>query len=114
MHGVHHELQRGVNDGTGFFRVEPFNQRGGTFEIGKQRRDRFPLTLRHPSCFQGRLLSANAFSQMGWGITHRGVGLLSGRQTYKALPSVPCPNETAAFVIHYLWMGIEELFLKVL
>jgi len=45
------------------------------------------------------------------GITHRGV-VVSGRQTRKAIPSVLLPNEAAAFVIHDLWMGIEELFLE--
>jgi hypothetical protein len=47
------------------------------------------------------------------GITHRGVVLLSGRQSEKAIPSVPFPNETAAFVIHDLRMGIEEFFLEI-
>jgi len=48
------------------------------------------------------------------GITHRRVKLLSGRLIWKAIPSVSSPNETTAFVIHYLWMGIEDLFLEII
>jgi hypothetical protein len=61
MHSVHHELQGGINDRSGFFRVQSLNQRRGAFEIGKQRRDRLAFTITCAPRFQRRLLGANAF-----------------------------------------------------
>ena len=60
MHGVHHQLECGINNRTGFFRIEPFDQRRRTFEIGKQRGDRFALAVGTPTSFQCYLLGADA------------------------------------------------------
>ena len=49
MHGVHHQLQCGVDNGPGFFRIKPFDECRGAFEIGKQRRDGFALAIRSPT-----------------------------------------------------------------
>jgi hypothetical protein len=46
MHGVHHELEGRIDDRSGLFGIEPFNQSGRAFEIGKQRRDRLALAVR--------------------------------------------------------------------
>ena len=48
MHGIHHELQRRVDNRAGFFGIEAFNQRRGAFEIGKERGDRLTLTVVAP------------------------------------------------------------------
>ena len=45
MHGVHHELQGGINNRSGFFGIEPFDQRRRAFEIGKQGGDRLALAV---------------------------------------------------------------------
>jgi hypothetical protein len=45
MHGVHHELQGGVNNGSRLFGIKAFDQRGGAFEVGKQRSDGLTLTV---------------------------------------------------------------------
>ena len=78
MHGVHHELQGGINNRPRFFGVEAFNQCGRAFEISKQRRDRLALAVTGAARFQRRLLGPDAFGQMrgrvaagGWGL---GVG----------------------------------------
>ena len=64
MHRVHHQLQGGINNRSGFFRVESFNQGCRAFEIGKQRRDRLAFTVCATSCFQRRLFRADALGQM--------------------------------------------------
>ena len=74
MHGVHHQLQSGINNRSGFFRIEPFDQRRRAFEIGKQRGDRFALALR-----QG--CGTDALGQMrgrvgSWGLGIRCWGLV--------------------------------------
>ena len=65
MHGVHHQLQRGINNRPRFFGIESFNQRRRAFEIGKQGGDRFALTIGDTTRFQRRLFRADAFGQMG-------------------------------------------------
>ena len=45
MHGIHHELQCGINNRPGFFGIEPFNQRRRAFEVSKQGGDGLPLTV---------------------------------------------------------------------
>src|SRR5882672_6453554 len=44
MDGVHHELQSGIDDGTGIFGIESFNQRSRTFEVSKEGGDGLTLT----------------------------------------------------------------------
>jgi hypothetical protein len=61
MHGVHHEVQRGVDNRSCVFRVESFDERRGAFEIGKERGDRLALPIGCPPCFHGRLFGTNAF-----------------------------------------------------
>jgi hypothetical protein len=60
MHGIHHELERGVDEGTGLFRIEPFDQGGGAFEVGKEGGDGLALAVRNTTRLQRRLLSQNA------------------------------------------------------
>ena len=65
MHGVHHELQRRIDNRAHLFRVEAFDQRRRAFEIGKQRGDRLALAVRRTPCFERGLLGADAFGEMG-------------------------------------------------
>ena len=75
MHGVHHQLQGGINNRPRFFGIESFNQRRRAFEIGKQRGDRLALTVGCATRFQRRLLRADALGQMGRRVADRsGVG----------------------------------------
>jgi alkanesulfonate monooxygenase SsuD/methylene tetrahydromethanopterin reductase-like flavin-dependent oxidoreductase (luciferase family) len=69
MHGVHHQLQSGINDRPRFFRIESFDQCSRTFEIGKERRDSFALAVRSPTRLQRPLLGPNAVGEVRWGIT---------------------------------------------
>ena len=81
MHGIHHELQGGINNRSRFFGIESFDQRGGAFEIGKQRGDRFALAIRCTARFHRRLLGADTLGEMRAGcspisvnLTERGMG----------------------------------------
>ena len=67
MHGVHHQLQGGINNRSGFFGIESFDQRRRAFEIGKQRGDGLAFTIRHRHC-------ADTFSQMSRGVGNGGLG----------------------------------------
>jgi hypothetical protein len=64
VHGIHHELQGGVNNGTGFFRVEPFNQGRRAFEVCKQGGDGLAFTVGDAPRCQRRLLGENTLGQM--------------------------------------------------
>jgi hypothetical protein len=59
--GLHHELQGGVNNGSGLFGVEPFDQRRGAFEIGKESRDRLALAVGCTAGVSGSVFGPNAF-----------------------------------------------------
>jgi hypothetical protein len=73
MHGVHHELQSRINNGTRFFRIKPFDQGRGAFEVGKQRRDGLALAICCSArCHRG-LLGANTFREVGRRIARRGL-----------------------------------------
>src|SRR5262245_10537989 len=73
MHGVHHELQGGIDNSARFFWVESFDESGRTFEVSKEGRDRLAFALGPPTCLQRRLLSANALGEMRRRIARRGV-----------------------------------------
>jgi len=49
MHSIHHELQSRIDDGTGVFWIEAFNQRRGAFEVSKQRGDGLALAIDRPT-----------------------------------------------------------------
>ncbi len=66
MHGVHHELQRRINNRSRLFGVQSFNQRRRALEIGEQRGDGFAFAVCATSGFQRRLLGPDALGQMGW------------------------------------------------
>jgi hypothetical protein len=68
MHGIHHQLQSGIDNGPGLFRVEPFDERGRAFEVGKQRRDGFAFTVRGAAGLPRFLFRANPFGQMRGGV----------------------------------------------
>src|SRR5215510_7826138 len=68
MHGVHHEVQRRINDRSGFFGIEAFNESGGAFEVSKERGDRLALAIRTAARFQGSLLGPDALGQVGRGV----------------------------------------------
>jgi hypothetical protein len=44
--GVHHELEGRIDNGTGGFGVEGFDEGGGVLDIGKQRGDGLALAVR--------------------------------------------------------------------
>ena len=50
MYGVHHKLQSGIDNRSGFFGIESFDQGGGAFKIGKERGDGFTFTFGYCCC----------------------------------------------------------------
>src|SRR5262245_11096524 len=72
MHRVHHELQSGIDDRPRLFRVESLDERRRSFEVSKQRGDRFALAVSDCGC-------TNAFGEMqrrvaAWGLGVRALG----------------------------------------
>ena len=91
VHGVHHAVQRRVEELLGGFGVEAANQLGGVFEIGKQHRHLLALAC------QGTAGGENLLGQMPGGIdlgSGKGpCGLYrggSGAQTLSALGAEFC------------------------
>ena len=80
MHGVHHQLQRGIDNRAGLFGIEAFNQCCGAFEIGKQGGDGFAFAVGSPrasiAACSARIRSASAWA-CNWReveLTAAGVG----------------------------------------
>ena len=70
MDGVHHELQSGIDDGTGVFGIESFNQRGRAFEVSKDGGDGLTLAIGCTAGFHGRLLGPDVLGQVRRGVTN--------------------------------------------
>ena len=73
VHGVHHALQRRIEECLGGFRVEIADQLRGAFEVGKQHGDLFALAC------QGTSGGEDLLDQIGWGIRQR-RGRCGGRR----------------------------------
>jgi len=73
MDGVHHELQHGVNEAAGLFRVKVVDEGGGASHVGKESGDGFALTLGRTSCLQGGLLGEDTLGKMLGGVARRGL-----------------------------------------
>jgi hypothetical protein len=58
VHGVHHQVQRRVEEPPGLLRVEVPDQVGRAFEVGKQHRDLLALA------FQGVLASTDLIGEV--------------------------------------------------
>ena len=65
VHGVHHALQRRIEECLGRFRIKVTNQFGRPFEVGKQHGDLFALA------FQGTSGGEDLLDQIGWGVRQR-------------------------------------------
>ena len=65
VHGVHHALQRRIEELLGGFRVEVADQLRGAFEVGKQHGDLLALA------FQGTSGGEDFLGQIGWGVGER-------------------------------------------
>ena len=65
VHGVHHALQRRIEECLGGFRVEIADQLRGAFEVGKQHGDLFALAC------QGTSGGEDLLDQIGWGVRQR-------------------------------------------
>ena len=76
MDGVHHELQRGVNNRSGVFGVKPFNQRGRAFQVRKQGGNGFALTVGTAPRFHRGLFGQDTLGQVWRGVTRRRLGLI--------------------------------------
>src|SRR5712692_6706198 len=71
MHGLHHDLQGGINDAAGVFRVEVFDESGGAFEVNEEGSDGLAFAIRRTPRFHRRPLSKNALSEMSRRIGNR-------------------------------------------
>ena len=65
MHRIHHELQRGVDDGASFFGVESFNEGRRTFQVCEQCCDGLALSITRTSGFHRRLFGQDALGEIG-------------------------------------------------
>ena len=70
MDSVHHELQSGIDDCTGFFGIESFNQRSRAFEVSKEGGDSFALAIAASPCFHSSLLGPDALGEVRRGVTN--------------------------------------------
>ena len=62
VHGVHHALQRGIEELLGGFGVEVGDQLHGAFEVGKQHGDLLAFA------FQGAAGGEDFLREIGWGV----------------------------------------------
>src|SRR5262245_40325588 len=104
MDGIHHQLQRGINNGTRFFGIKSFDQRRGAFEVSKERGDDFPLAVSYPPGFHRRLFGPNAVSEMGRGVGSWGSGTRNGCSA--------CPHQYLATLISGQLFSVDQLVLK--
>jgi len=51
MHGFHHQREHRIDEAAGFLGIEVFDERGGVFDISKERGD----SLAFPVCGAARL-----------------------------------------------------------
>ncbi len=73
VHGVHHDVQRRVEQRLGLLRIEVRDQLCRALEISKEHRDLFALA------FQGSAGGEDFLGQVRWRIRQRGTGLDAGR-----------------------------------
>ena len=71
MHGVHHELEGGINNGSGVFGIEVASEGSEAGQIGKERSDGLALAVGDPTGFQRRLLSPDALGKVLGGVANR-------------------------------------------
>src|SRR5712692_2719795 len=71
MHGLHHELQGGINNAAGVFRVEVFDESSGAFEVGKKRGDGLAFAIRCTACFHCCSFSQDALGEMSRRVVNR-------------------------------------------
>src|SRR5713101_2151493 len=74
MDGLHHELQRGINNGPGVLRVEPFDERGRAFEVSEESSDGLALTLGDTTRLHRRLLGEDMLGSMTRRVGDGGLG----------------------------------------
>ena len=79
MDGVHHQLERGVDDGSRVLRIGAFDQCRRAFEIGKESRDGFPLAVRCATRLHRRLFGPDTLGQVLGGCSWRAVGIQLGQ-----------------------------------
>jgi hypothetical protein len=60
MDGIHHQLQRWINETASIFRVEVASQSGEASQVSKKSSDGFPFTIYGTSGLHRRLLGENA------------------------------------------------------
>src|SRR5262245_32154166 len=77
MHRFHHQVQGWVDNRPGLFWIEAFNQGGGAFEVGKQRREGLTLPVGGATPLHRRLLSEDALSQVLGGVARWGLRMWS-------------------------------------
>jgi hypothetical protein len=82
MHGVHHEVQRRVQELAGLFWIETLDQLGGALEVSKEYSHLFPFA------FQGSARRENFLGEIGWCVCQRSALLVADRRRgYRSVPS---------------------------
>src|SRR5712692_6845331 len=87
MHGIHHQLECRIDDGTRLFRIEAFNQSHRAFDVSEKRGDGLTLAVSRPACFHCRLLSPNALCEMRRCIARGSSGSSDFGLFFRLLPS---------------------------
>ena len=108
VHGVHHVVQRRVEELLGSFWVETANQFGGIFQVGKQHGDLLALA------FQGTAGRENLLRKVGgrvgeWRLCRALHGSCDdgGRSVRSARP-----DQAAPCVIDHLGLRVEQFILQ--
>ena len=108
VHGVHHDVQRRIEEPLGGFRVEVADQLGRAFEVGKEHGDLLALA------FQGTAGGQDFLGEIGRRVGQRGT-ILSGGGWGGGRgggASVPDPDQDSARLIGREVLGLNEFLFE--
>jgi hypothetical protein len=104
VHGVHHDVQGGVQNGLGLFRVEVADQLCRALEVGKQHGHLLAFA------FQGTFGRQDLLSKIWRGVGERcavlGAGWGNSWEEDRCLTT--CPDQDAAVLIHRQTLALNE------
>src|SRR5712692_9349543 len=112
MDGVHHQVQRRVDDAAGVFGIEVASEGSEAGQVGKERSDSLALAVGDPTGFQRRLLSADALGEMRRGVTGWRVGLCWGAAWCGERGFTAFPDEHFAVFVDSQLLDVDEFFFQ--
>jgi hypothetical protein len=105
VHGVHHVVQRRIEECLGSFRVEIADQLRGAFEVGKEHRHLLALA------FQGAAGRENLLGEIGRCVGERGRSL--HRFGGGDRRDLTCPDQHGALLIPSTLLDLNDFHLQV-